>query len=103
MKRLVRRSDAAELDLQEIAFQIAFTSRRPILADVIIDELIAECEKLAELSATAKLGTRAPELGDDIRLFSYNRWVIIFRYGLHGIDVFRIADGSQAYLAWKLG
>jgi len=102
LTRFVRRSDAAELDLQEIAFQIAFTSRRPKLADVIIDELIAECEKLAELSATAKIGTHAPELGRDIRLFSYKRWVIIFRYEPHGIDVLRIADGSQEYLFWKL-
>ena len=102
MKHFARRSDAAELDLQEIAFQIAFSSRRPILADQIIDDLVAECEKLAAQSVTAQIGTQAPELGDGIRLFSCKRWVIIFRYAPHGIDVLRIADGSQEYLAWKL-
>jgi len=100
--RLARRSDAAELDLQEIAFQIAFSSHRPHLADQIIDELIGECAKLAESSQTAEMGTLTPELGEGVRLFSYKRWSIIFRYQTHGIDVLRFADGSQDYLAWKL-
>ena len=48
------------------------------------------------------MGTEAPEIGLDVRLFSYKRWVLIFRYMPHGIDVLRIVDGSQDYLAWKL-
>jgi plasmid stabilization system protein ParE len=43
-----RRSEAAERDLQNIAFHIAFADRRPLVADRIIDELIAEAEKLAD-------------------------------------------------------
>ena len=97
-----RRTEAAERDLQEIAFHIAFTDRRPLTADRIIDELIAQADKLAELSRTSVLGTAAPEIGDRVRLFHYKRWVILFRYEPHGIDVLRFADGSQDYLSWKL-
>ncbi|NUQ63718.1 MAG: type II toxin-antitoxin system RelE/ParE family toxin [Pirellulales bacterium] len=99
---IARRSEAAERDLQDIAFHIALVERRPATADRIIDELIAQAEKLAELSAIATLGTAAPEIGEGVRLFSYKRWVILFRYQPHGIDVLRFADGSQDYLHWKL-
>ena len=97
-----RRTAAAERDLQNIAFHIAFTARRPLLADHIIDELIVQAEQLAQFSTTTQLGTEAPEIGDGVRLFSYKRWVILFRYETHGIDVLRFADGSQDYLTWKL-
>ena len=97
-----RRSDAAERDLQDIAFHIAFRERRPRTAERIIDELIAQAAKLAELSTTAVLGTAAPEIGAGVRLFRYKRWVLVFRYEPHGIDVLRFADGSQDYLSWRL-
>jgi hypothetical protein len=51
----------------------------------------------------AQLGTAAPELGLGVRLFSHQRWVILFRYVDDGLLVLRIADGSEDYLAWKLG
>jgi plasmid stabilization system protein ParE len=97
-----RRTEAAECDLQNIAFQIAFAERRPLAADHIIDELTAQAERLAELSTNTIMGTSAPEIGTGIRLFAYKRWVIIFRYQPHGIDVLRFADGGQDYLSWKL-
>ena len=98
----VRRTEAAERDLQSIAFQIALVDRRPATADRIIDELIGQCFKLAEQSPVAVLGTAAPELGDGVRLFPYKRWVILFRYETDGVDILRFADGSQDYLSWKL-
>ena len=100
---IARRTEAAESDLQNIAYQIAFTSGQPILADKIIDELIVESEMLAAHSAKVLMGTAASEIGEGVRLFSCERWVIVFRYQPHGIDVLRFADGSQEYLAWKLG
>ncbi len=99
---LARRSEAAERDLQDIAFHMAFRERRPATADRIIDELIAQAEKLAQLSTTTALGTAAPEIGEGVRLFPYKRWVIMCRYEPHGIDVLRFADGSQDYLSWRL-
>ena len=98
-----RRSEAAERDLQDIAFRIAFEEQRPLTADRIVDELIGQVEELADLSTITILGTAAPELGNGVRLFAYKRWVIIFRYQPHGVDVLRFADGSQDYLSWRLG
>ncbi len=100
--RLARRTEAAERDLQEIAFQIAFRDGRPIVADRIIDQLVGECQMLADTGRDSQLGTDSSELGDGVRLFSFERWVIVFRYTEHGIDVLRFADSSQDYLAWRL-
>ena len=97
-----RRSEAAERDLQEIAFQIAVRDHRPLVAERIVDELTAQAERLAQLSKTSILGTADPEIGEGVRLFPYKRWGLLFRYEPHGIDVLRIVDGSQDYLSWKL-
>ena len=97
-----RRTDAAESDLRDIAFHIAFKEHRPLTADRIIDELVEQSDKLARLSTSSVLGTAAPEIGEGVRLFPYKRWVILFRYEPHGVDILRFADGSQDYLSWKL-
>jgi plasmid stabilization system protein ParE len=99
---IARRTEAAEVDLQDIAYHIAIESHSPFAADRIIDELTAKCGELARDSQFVQQGTSAPEIGERVRLFSYKRWVILFRYEPHGIDVLRFADGSQDYLSWKL-
>ena len=96
------RSEAADGDLRSIAFQIGVESGWPQIADKVIDELIDCCEQLAALSPISRIGTLAPELGRGVRLYSYQRWVLIFRYIDEGILVLRLADGSQDYLSWKL-
>ncbi len=98
-----RRSEAAQRDLQDIAYHIALQDGHFVSADRIIDELIGQAEEIARLSAQAVMGTAAPEIGDGVRLVSFKRWVILFRYQPHGIDVLRFADGSQDYFSWKLG
>ena len=98
-----RRSAAAERDLRDIAYHIALEEGCPLTADQVIDTLIGQAEEIARLSTKAVLGTAAPEIGNDVRLFSCYRWVILFRYRSHGIDVLRFADGSQDYFSWKLG
>ncbi len=97
------RTTAADSDLRQIAYQIGVESGRPRIADKVVDELIACCAQLAELSPISCIGTDAPELGRGIRLFSHRRWVIIFRYVSDGVYILRIADGSQDYLSWKFG
>lgn len=97
-----RRTEAAERDLQDIAFYIASSDQRPEAADRIIDELVAQADSLAQSSKSSQMGTSCPELGDRVRLFSHKRWVFVFRYEAHGIDVLRIADSSQNYLAWRI-
>jgi plasmid stabilization system protein ParE len=96
------RTDAADSDLRNIAFQIGLESGRPSTAEKTVDELVDCCEQLAQLSPLSRLGTAAPELGGGVRLFSHQRWVLIFRYIDDGILILRIADGSQDYLSWKL-
>jgi len=100
--RLARRTEAAERDLQEIAFQIAVRDGRPIVADRIIDQLVGECQMLADKFGAIRTQLRVSARGDGVRLFSFKRWVIVFRYAEHGIDVLRFADSSQDYLAWRL-
>ena len=97
-----RRSEAAQCDLEDIAYHIAVRDRSPLTADRVIDDLIAQAEEIARLSTTTVLGTAASEIGHDVRLFSCKRWVIVFRYQPHGIDVLRFVDGSQDYVSWKL-
>jgi plasmid stabilization system protein ParE len=97
------RTETADNDLRDIAYQIGVESGRPLTAERIIDELIDSCDHLAELTPAAQLGTAAPELGRGVRLLSHRRWVIIFRYLDEGVLILRIADGSQDYLAWKFG
>ncbi len=100
--REARRTEAAERDLQSIAVQIGLADGHPATADRIIDELVEQCENLAQRSPVAVQGTAAEEIGKGVRLFSHKRWVILFRYQPHGVDILRLADGNQNYLSWKL-
>ena len=63
---VARRSQAAEQDLQEIAFQVGIVSRRPNSADKLVDELIEQCSNLALTSQIATMGTDAPEIGKGV-------------------------------------
>lgn len=103
MTKYARRSQSAETDLQDIAYKVAIVDGRLQTAERLIDELIDQANNLARTSNVAEMGTSAQELGERVRLFTHKRWVIIFRYEPHGIDVLRIVDGSQDYLSWKLG
>jgi plasmid stabilization system protein ParE len=97
------RTETADNDLRNIAYQVGVESGRPLTADRIVDELIDCCDQLAALSPVSQIGTAAPELGRGVRLLSHRRWVIIFRYVEDGVLILRIVDGSQDYLAWKFG
>jgi len=97
-----KRTQAADRDLESIAYEIGLVHGRVRAAEQIIDELIGQCDRLAEFASTAVLGTNTPQLGEGVRLFGYKRWVIVFRYTPDGIIVLRIADGSQDYLSWEL-
>ncbi len=53
MTKQARRSNAAELDLQELAYQIAIIDGRIMAAERLIDELIDQAENLARTSGIA--------------------------------------------------
>ena len=91
---IARRTEAAERDLREIAFYIAFEDRRPATTDRIIDELIAKCDSYAE---NPLIGTASPHLGADYRRFIHKRWAVIYRPIDDGIEVLRIVDAARDY------
>lgn len=93
MPRAIR-TEAAQQDIDEIAWFIAVHESRPRVAYQIIDEIIAKCDLLAK---NLTLGTAKPELGNQYRAFTHKRWVIIFRPTEDGIEVMRIVDGSRDY------
>jgi plasmid stabilization system protein ParE len=97
------RTQNADNDLRNIAYQVGVESSRPLTAERIVDELIDCCNQLAELSPIARLGTAASQIGPGVRLFTHRRWVIIFRYVNDDILVLRVADGGQDYLSWRIG
>ena len=101
MARAIRTA-AAERDFESIGWQIAHDQGRPETARRILAALANQCDEIAALAPHARLGTVANELGPDVRLYSWRRWVIVFRYVDGGVVVLRIADGSQDYLSWKL-
>jgi plasmid stabilization system protein ParE len=85
-------SDVAREDLKEIGCYIGHEQHRSSTAAKIMREIRNHGEFLA---TSPQFGTARPDLGDDIRITSWKRWVIIFRPAVHGIDVLRVVDGSR--------
>jgi plasmid stabilization system protein ParE len=101
--RRANRTAAAESDLQGILFQIAIEEERPLTAERILRGIAQRCDQLAEFAPNAIQGTAAPQIGRDVRLVPFKRWVILFRYEADSVTILRIADGSEDYLSWKIG
>jgi len=85
-------SDPAREDLKEIGLYIGRQQQRPSTAAKIMREIRSHCDYLAGFPQS---GTGRPDLGDDVRVTSWKRWVIVFRPAAHGIDVLRVVDGSR--------
>ena len=43
------------------------------------------------------MGTARPDLGEDLRVFSHKRYVIVYRALADGIEVLRVVDGARDY------
>lgn len=100
--RVARLTEPARNDLRMIAYHIGVTARRPEIADRIVDAVLDKCDQLAEQSETVTVGKPIAQMGVGVRVIRFKRWVIIFRYEDHGIDVLRIADQSQDYMSWQI-
>ncbi len=85
-------SDLAREDLKEIGRYIGRQQQRPSTAAKIMREIRNHCDHLALAPYS---GTARTDLGDDIRVTSWKRWVIVFRSAVDGINVLRIVDGSR--------
>lgn len=88
----------ARKDLQSIYRYIAEQDHRPEGAEKVVRGMRVHCDQYAtHFSAGHTLGTARPELGEEVRVVSFQRWVIVFRPHGDGIQVLRIFDGKRDY------
>ena len=95
MPQVIRTPTAAR-DLDEIYDCIAIESARPVAAERLIRDIVDKCELYA---THPKMGTSRPDLGDDFRVFSHKRYVVVYRPMADGIEVIRVVDGARDYPA----
>jgi toxin ParE1/3/4 len=84
----------ADADLAEIAQYIGEVNHSPAAARRFIDKLN---EKLQLYAAQPEMGELRPELGRQIRVFSYGNYVVIYRPLDDGIDVLRVFEAHRDY------
>lgn len=89
-------SEPARDDLKQIGRYIGRQQRRPATAAKVMQGIRDYCDQIAR---TPHFGTARPDLGHDVRVTAYKRWVIIFRPSGRGIDVLRIVDGNRDWTA----
>jgi toxin ParE1/3/4 len=88
----------ARQDLKSIAIWIARREMRPSVAATVVRQLKAVCDQHARNFAKGlTTGEARPDLGASYRIFSYSRWVIIFRPITGGMEVMRIVDGARDF------
>ena len=80
----------AEQDLLEIWLYIA--DDQPIHADRFLDRLETAAQRLA---AFTEIGTDRPELGEGLRSFPVERYMLYFRPRPGGIEVLRVLHASR--------
>ena len=84
----------AETHLEEIVYHIAISGGRPVTAEKIAREIHDKCDLYAR---NPLLGEARPDLGENYRIFSHKRWVIIYLPIEDGIVVEAVFDGSRDY------
>lgn len=88
----------AREDLQAIGRFIGREQLSPRLAATVLRELKTKADEYSEIFTQGSVvGTDAPELGENCRVFSHKRWVIVFEPTSKGIEVLRVFDGSRDY------
>lgn len=90
----VRWSSDAKRDLAEIAHFIGVEQGRLRIAERLIDGVVKKSNTYA---ASPELGTAREDLGNEIRVFRYKRYVIVYRPVETGIDIIRIVDGARDF------
>jgi plasmid stabilization system protein ParE len=88
----------AEADLEAIYDFIARRDRRLSFAKKVVRKLRDHCDHYAELVAAGhQIGTARGDLAPEVCIFTHQRWVVVFRPTLTGIEVLRIYDGSRDF------
>ena len=88
--RYAGNSELAEGDLADIWVEIASVDIDT--ADHFIEELRALAQKLAEQPF---MGRGRPELGNDVRVFPHERYLIIYRPADYGVGIARVVHGAR--------
>ncbi len=83
-------SPEAEIDLLEIWLYIAEDSLEN--ADRFQDKLVSKARKLSESN---EIGMDRPELGQDLKSFPVNRYLLYYRVIQTGIELIRVLHGSR--------
>jgi toxin ParE1/3/4 len=83
-------SELAEADLADIWVEIATDDIET--ADHFIHELRTLAQKLAEQPF---MGRERPELGQDVRVFPHERYLLIYRPVDHGVGIARVVHGAR--------
>jgi toxin ParE1/3/4 len=92
--------DAAKEDIAAITLSIAQISKNPTIAENYTEKLLNQCRHLASLKGL--LGRARPELGDGLRSFPFEHYVIFFRYQPECFEVVNVLHGGRdigAYFA----
>jgi toxin ParE1/3/4 len=81
-------------DIKDIARYLAHEQHRRQAAQRFVQEL----DRKSRLYATQPLmGTARPELGEEYRCFTHQRWVVIYRPLDDGILILRVVDGARDF------
>jgi toxin ParE1/3/4 len=90
----------AKADLRDIYLWIARHDNRRDTARNVIRGLRKQCDQYANAFVNgAILGTSRVDLGPFVRVFTYKRWVVVFRPLADGIEVLRVVDGSRNFIS----
>jgi plasmid stabilization system protein ParE len=88
----------AREDLKAIVLYIGRKDRRPATAAKIAREIKAKSDEYASHFAAGNItGTHRPEIGNEYRVFTHKRWVVVFRPSGPVIEVMRVVDGTQDF------
>jgi toxin ParE1/3/4 len=83
-------SELAEADLADIWVEIATDDIDT--ADRFIQGLRTLAQKLAEQPF---MGRVRPELGQDVRVFPHEQYLLIYRPATHGVGIARVVHGAR--------
>lgn len=85
-------------DLEQIVDYIAEQANRRSVSRKVYGGIKSLCNQYATFfEAGNVLGTNRPELGEQVRVVNYQRWVVLFRPYETTIQVLAVFDGSREY------
>jgi toxin ParE1/3/4 len=86
--------ELAKNDLIQIAEYIGVQRHSPVAANRLLDEF----QRKFELYATQpRSGQLRPDLGADIRVFTHDNYVVVYRPLDHGIAVLRVFHAARDF------